>query len=297
MLNTDYHSDMTQLISDLFIRDKIVLDETEIASVIYHNLFDYPLNMQDLVRWRTGRQVHYMTQEAVNESQGYYFIGNRALIYKRLMREKLSKGKISIAKKASRFIKLVPSVRMIGITGALAMKNAGHDSDIDLIIITSKNTLWSTRALLLPLLKLIGLPVRRYQNKSEKDKLCLNMWLDETALCWHEARDIFTAHELAQIVPLYDTGGIYNKLRLENEWVNNFWPSAWGRIRKERQFTKKRFSILVFVLQLVNYPLMKLQYIYMKNKITREVVNLHKALFHPVDWGKVVNTRLKPHSF
>jgi predicted nucleotidyltransferase len=286
---------MTQLLSDHFINDKTVLDQAEIASVIYHNLFDYPLNMRDLVKWRAGKRAYFSPQE-VGKSEGFYYIGSRALIYKRLMREKVFKGKMLIAKRAVRFIKLVPSVKLVGITGALAMKNAAIDSDIDLIIITSKNTLWTTRGIILLLLKLVGVPVRRYKVNEEKDKLCLNMWLDETALGWKGERNVFTAHELAQIIPLFDSGGIYCKLKQENEWVIDYWPSAWGKARRGEQL-KQRGGLLTFFFRILNYPLMQLQYLYMKNKITKEVVTLHKALFHPVDWSEVVNTQLGSYSF
>ena len=36
----------------------------------------------------------------------------------------------------------------------------------------------------------------------------------------------------------------------------------------------------------------KLQYLHMKNKITREVITPTRALFHPKDWGKIIMKKL-----
>ena len=63
-----------------------------------------------------------------------------------------------------------------------ALNNAKKNSDIDLLIITSKNTLWTTRIISFALLKFAGFKLRRAGDKNEKDKLCLNMWLDESDL-------------------------------------------------------------------------------------------------------------------
>ena len=91
-------------------------------------------------------------------------------------------------------------------------KNNLKNSDIDLLIITRKNMLWTTRALVYGVLKVMGYQLRKPEQKSEKDKLCLNMWLDETSLVWdRKDRNIYTGHEIAQIVPLINKKNIYEK--------------------------------------------------------------------------------------
>ncbi len=169
----------------------ITLSKQEIASIYYHDIFDYPLTLKELTRWSTGRKVDLnnlseeIASSQIRTSRGLFYIkGREKITIKRLMRFSASTKKIKIANKAVRHIKKIPTVKAVCITGALAMKNADENSDIDLMIITKKGTLWTTRLVVYALIRLYGIPARKPMEKHEKDKLCLNMWLDETSLAW-----------------------------------------------------------------------------------------------------------------
>lgn len=290
---------MTELLSDHFIKETARLDEKEISSVIYHNIFGYPLNMCDLIKWRAGKKVNLTVKGSeIQELLGFFYMNNNSVVYRRLMRENVYKEKVLIAKKAAKLIAVIPSVRFVGLTGALAMKNAGVESDIDLIIVTRRSTLWSTRAIVLLTLKLTGMKVRRFGSGDEKDKLCLNMWLDEGNLRWKGPKNIFTAHEMAQIVPLYNDGGVYEGMILKNNWVKDFWPNAFGKSYRARPGNRGYgLGFITILFRIFNYPLMKMQYFYMRGKRTNEVVGRGIALFHPVDWSDIVTKRLKFNTF
>ena len=274
-----------------------VFGNGEFSSIIYHDMFDYPLTFKDMIRWKTGTGIKPLLKEAsVVQSSGYYYLeGQKPLVLKRTMRMRLSKKKIAIANKAARLLSIIPSVKMVGLTGALAMRNTNDDSDIDFMIVTKEGTLWTTRMLAYVLLKAFGMEMRKPGNHNQKDKMCLNIWIDEKDVAWERSsQNIFTAHEIAQIEPLFDRGGVYRNIMEKNKWLKRYWPNA----VQKKYFTKKATDNLysnTFMLPfLLLEPLSrKIQMVYMKNKITRETVTPTKALFHPVDWSSIVVDRLQ----
>lgn len=269
-----------------------ILSDKDKFSIYYHDLFDYPLDFSGLVKWQYGGDLHGMVNMETSKRRGYYFIrGREGLIYKNLLRKRISAKKITIAEKSAKILSFVPGVRMVGITGSLAMANSPEDGDIDLLIITKKGTLWTTRFLVYVTLRLFGIAVRKPNSKLQKDHLCLNMWLDETDLVWRKSdRNVYTAHEIAQIVPLVGKHDIYEKLLSENSWILDYWPKSVKIAKKINRDEKNRS--FVDLLGFIEKVLYKLQTRYMEAKKTNETVTATRAFFHPYDWGKVVLGRL-----
>jgi predicted nucleotidyltransferase len=281
-----------------FVKQKEYLTEKDYASLVYHDIFDYPLTLAELVRWLPGKKVKACNLGNLlfkHKSGHFYLDGREGIVLRRLMRQRSSKKKIKIAKKAARVLAFIPTIKGVGITGALAMKNADETADIDLIIITTQGTLWISRFLSMVLLVLFGFSIRRFGQRDEKDKLCLNIWLDETDLLW-EKRNIYTAHEIAQIIPLVNKNCIFEKFFKENKWIKNFWPNA-VRLRDTRNVardTKSDSAWYLGIFILIFEPLArKLQFWYMRKKITREVVTKTRALFHPIDWSKYIMNKIE----
>jgi len=263
------------------------LGKGEIFSIYYHNIFDYPLTFSELVKWNA--KAPPQVECKIEYKDGFYFVkGNEGLIYKRTIRMRSSQNKLKLAKKASKMISLLPSVKMVGLTGSLAMENGGKESDIDLLIITKEGRLWSTRLFTYILLKIMNYGVRKPAGSSQKDKLCLNIWLDESDLMWKKKdRNFFTAHEIMQIVPLADKSGAYGRFLSGNSWVLDFWPNA-KEIKKNNSISYTKLRKLNFMENLMY----KLQYIYMKPKMTREVVSITRAIFHPNDLSGDITSKI-----
>lgn len=286
-----------------------MLTKSEKASVIYHNLFDYPLNYADVLKWRIGKKLPIFNfQFSITNKRGFYFLeGREVLVHKRLSRKRISARKMQIVKNVTRLLKFLPTVKMVAVTGSLAMENSTEESDIDLLIITKKETLWITRLLIYSILVICHLSFRRPFDSNQKDALCLNMWMDESDLIWKKSdRNLYTAHEIAQIVPLVNKDKIYEKFLYKNKWILNYWPSAVkirnskrlhhfvGRMRNKFEFSKFKYlnTVSSFVFRTSNLIAFKMQYLHMKNKISREVVTPTRAIFHPRDWGKIILNRL-----
>ncbi|PJC82439.1 hypothetical protein CO006_03665, partial [Candidatus Roizmanbacteria bacterium CG_4_8_14_3_um_filter_35_14] len=73
--------------------------------------------------------------------------------------QQISKAKLN-SLKFKLYLKLLtlfPQIKLIGLSGSIAMMNASHDDDIDLFIITAKNRLWTGRFLAVTIAFLMGL--------------------------------------------------------------------------------------------------------------------------------------------
>lgn len=195
---------------------------------------------------------------------------------------------MEIANKGALILSKIPTIKGIFVTGALAMNNADENSDIDLMIVTKKNFLWTTRLASYLLLNLMNIKVRKPNDKKEEDRLCLNIWLDESSLNWNKNdRNIYSAHEIAQVRPIIDKENIYREFLWKNKWILDYWPNS-VKIEKTKHGKKKRIIKTAFLERLCFF----IQYNYMKPKISKEKVSLHMAIFHPDDWGKLVLKRL-----
>jgi len=204
-------------------------------TLAYADIFDYPLKASEIRRYLiSDKKIDFKNfQKELSQSskladkQGDYFFlkGRKKIVAIRKQRENQGQKKLIIARRTTNWLKMIPTIKMIGVTGALAMNNAREDDDIDILIVTSKNRLWLTRFLVVLLTELVAR--RRHPNDKEtRDKICLNMFLDEKCLGVPEKeRDLFTAHEVCQLVPIYDRNGTYKKFLEKNLWVKKYLPN------------------------------------------------------------------------
>ncbi len=271
-----------------------------LKTLAYADIFDYPLTITEIHKWlisdkaiessvleaqlrgRTLKDSSGISHLKINKVSYYHLPGQSSTIKTRQSRQRFSLIKLKKAQKIVNFIKLIPSVKMIAITGALAMNNSNHDDDIDLMIVTKTNCLWLTRFLVNSFLDLFNLRRKPHQTKIQ-DKFCVNLLLDESALIIRSPRNLYTAHEIAQIKPLHNKDQAYQKFITVNSWVSKFLPHALNNI--EPIFPNRTSTQKAPLLENLAY---KLQHLYMKKRLTREKVALHSAFFHPRPTGNIV---------
>jgi hypothetical protein len=104
---------------------------------------------------------------------------------------------------------------MVAITGSLAMKNADEGKDVDYMVVTAPNHLWTCRAL--------SLLVARFA-KLEGVSLCPNYLVTTNAMDLKE-RSLYVAHELAQMIPLSGME-VYRAMWRLNSWVRDYLPNV-----------------------------------------------------------------------
>lgn len=201
--------------------------------------------------------------------------------------------------------RFIPTILLVGVTGGLAMDNAKKRDDIDIFFITRCNTIWITRLLVTVLAD--GMQVRRRPGDHRvSDKICLNMFISEDALSLPmKERDLFTAHEVLQMTPLWEREGVYKIFLTANKWVKYFLPNAWkekikavsikqqmanqhhapmSKIKMFRIFVLRYYlEFVIWILRFLELPSRELQLWYMKKRRTNEVIRSGMIRFHPRD--------------
>lgn len=266
--------------------------ETSILhTVIYADIFDYPLTEAEIWRYWIGKPVKFVRfREAlaqlrkkglIREKEGYYVLKQRISVIKlRQQRAQFAGKKMLVAKKAAGILKLIPFVWFIGISGALSMQNSPKEDDIDFFIISSPRKLWITRLLSTILLDFFAL--RRKPGETRyADKICLNMFMDESAMSLpKKERDLYSAHEVAQLKPIVNKFETYDRFLSANKWVQNYLPHA---VKKNNYRKKKISSDGQNSFSVMEKISKSIQLSYMSKKRTKEVINRDLLRFHPID--------------
>lgn len=260
-----------------------------LKTLIYADIFDYPLTKEEI--WRffisekpvSKKQIEKMLV-SFDSKHGYFYLKKRDhIVEMRKIREKESQKKLQIAKRIVSILRIIPSVCLIGVSGNLSMNNAEEKDDIDIFVISKSGTLWSTRLLLILLLKIMG-KHRSKPDRHVENKICINMLVDETDIAIPlDRRNLYTAHEVIQLKPIFVRGDIYKRFIAANSWVRKFLPNSIDQIMNYELKINGGYkkSIIEFLAK-------KVQFWYMKKYITSEVVSDTILAFHPRDYTDIV---------
>lgn len=270
------------------------LESTILLTLHYSDIFNYPLTQEEIIsslitsipvaKQEIQHCLATMTGKAITYHAPFYcLIGREHIITLRQQREKISEEKIKSVERTVTILRYIPTLRCIGLSGSLAKKNADKDADIDLFVITAAGTLWISRLLILVVLQLLG--KRRSRGmKSAEDRVCLNFLLDEKSLEFSQERhDIYTAHEIVQMQPLFSDGSAYRQFLFANQWV-------WSHLANVGQFTfvSAKFSHPRYFVALLFTPFEPLarwaQWRMIHSHTATEKIAKNVAAFHPRDY-------------
>jgi hypothetical protein len=208
------------------------LERAIVQTVAYADVFDYPLTADEVHRYLIGLPANRATvrgalssskllSDLLSRSGRYITLaGRESIIETRRRRAAISSEYWVGAVGYGRQIGGLPFVRMVAVTGALAMDNVG-DADIDYLIVTEPGRLWLCRGLVVGIVRLAAL---------RGVTLCPNYFLTENTLVLEE-RNLFTAHEVTQMVPVAGMA-TYEVLRTLNDWTASHLPNAGGPPRR-----------------------------------------------------------------
>lgn len=262
------------------------MESGKLKALAYADIFDYPLTESELHKWKLIDGIKSKALGIKRTDRYYYLKGRDKIIKLRKQRERISKTKLKIARKAVSLLKKIPTVKMIAITGGLAMANSQKNDDIDLLIVTNAGTLWLTRGLATLLLDFYKIR-RRPREVKVKDKICLNMFVEESNLILPKnEQDLYGAHEVYQIKPLFSKNNTYERFLKANNWASKFLPNAITSIKHDVLSIKGKRNALEFIAKY-------LQLWYMKDHRTTEVVTDHMLRFHPKDYRELVLKKYK----
>lgn len=227
------------------------IDKNILATLLFYDLLDYPLTLLEIFKYlnhslsdsssKIGLQQIYSAlkksplQNYIRFTNGFYsladsYSNNQQPYQKRLKRQKISAQKWKKLNKILNFLRYVPFIRGIGITGSLTLNNAKSQSDLDLLIIAQEGRIWTVRALVSILLAIFGL---KRQNQKTQDKICLNCFLTENSLNLKpevKPQNIYSAQEYARLKPwLEEKKGLWQEFQKKNNWIRDYilnypWP-------------------------------------------------------------------------
>lgn len=205
-----------------------VVGDAAVRALAYGDVFDWPLTVEEIHRWlpvaATIDEVRaavgrLLDEPAAIEPAGPYLAlpGRGHLVASRRRREETSAGLWPRAVRLASAVAALPFVRLVAVTGSLAVNAATDAADVDLLIVTRDGRLWFSRAMAMGIVRaaaLLGID------------LCPNYLVAESNLPMDEAeQSLFTAHELVQAVPV-GPSALHEELLGRNAWYRDFLPNA-----------------------------------------------------------------------
>lgn len=228
---------------------KLSLSESVLATLVYLDIFDYPLTASEVWRF-LYRPERAVTQEEVSaalaellaagkvgESGEFYFLkGRDSIVATRAERKELSKKKWRRAKSTAEFLRLVPFVRGVFVCNSVAIDNGKKESDVDIVVIIKGGRMFLARFAVTAIVHLMGL--RRHGMKIA-DRVCLSFYVTDDALDFASLRlqpeDPSLAFWVATFVPLIDRDATFQKVRDSNPWVLEYFPNAFSVNARDEQ--------------------------------------------------------------
>jgi hypothetical protein len=225
-----------------------MLEQAILKTVAYADVFDYPLTLPEIQRYLISESASIdatrklllqgpFVPDRLSELEGHFTLPGREEIVP--IRQKRAAAAKVLWPKAFYYgqqISNLPFVRMVALTGSLAMRNVDLDGDLDYLIVTEPGRLWVARALVILLVKLAA---------RQGVTLCPNYFLSENALVIKD-HNVFTAHELAQMVVVAGPQ-LFEHMLFINSWISEYLPNVWQSLENSRksnvaQHRKARFS-------------------------------------------------------
>lgn len=187
------------------------------------------------------------------------------------------------AHQSARYLKQIPWIEMVAVTGSVAAFNASEQSDIDILVVTKSNRLFLSRLFLVSTLKLLGV---YWDAQKPAGTVCPNILLTSKNLTWDaKNQNLYTANEIALLYPLFFRHNCYFDFLKQNAWANKYLPNL--AIVGAKAPAAKHQSLGKFV-DLLEYAIMKIQISHMKNKKTTEVVSKNFMHFNTHDSGPTI---------
>lgn len=289
------------------------MEKAILKTLSYYDIFKFPLKAWEIHKYLIGKSSDLkQTEKAlkslikkgkIKKQKDYYFLfGHRGLVKSRLEREVVSLSHLKTAKFISNLFRLIPTIKLVGVSGSLSMMGSRKEDDIDLFIITSKNRIWVSRLFLIILTSLTGLRRKRHEKiLSANGKICINLILEEESL-EQEKKNIYLAHEVLQMRLLWQKEEIYSDFLHANSWAFKYLPNWRSSIIENRKSKTKsqKYKSKVKTLGLIDrfeVFAKKFQLKIMGSPDKSERIENHALYFHPEDKGvkiiKSYNKRLK----
>jgi len=209
------------------------LEKSILSTLVYYDVLNQPL-----VNWEVFKYLNKKgdfevdlnkvldvlensseLSKYINQKNGLYFLKNREKIVKqRIQRQIIADKKWKKAKRVIRFLQTIPYIRMVAVSGSLAMNNTKEESDIDLLIIVKSGRIWTCRIFTTLFFQSIG---QRRHGQLTKNRFCLNHYITDKSLKIPH-KSLYNAQTYAHLVPVWQKRGLYRKFQKANAWIKEY---------------------------------------------------------------------------
>jgi len=212
-----------------------LIERAILETLVYSDIFEHPLKLKELHRFlpmradeqELTRAMHSLNGRVVMKDEFYFLVDREEIVDIRKQREARSKKLLPIALNYGHVLGALPFVRMVALTGSLAVLNLSKNSDFDYMLVTAKGRVWTARAFALLLNRVA---------RSFGHTICPNLIVSESALEW-PLHDLYSARELCQMIPI--TGmDVYQGLMKVNQWAREFLPNSSHDFSRGKTATK-----------------------------------------------------------
>ena len=223
--------------------------------------------------------------------EGIYSLPDRKGYFtSRSKRYEITQRKLKKINRFVTYIKSMPWIDFIGVSGSCSTDNAGDLDDIDVFIISAPGGMWLARLSAVLTAKLLNMH-RKRGARSVADKVCLNLFFDGSSLAVpKQKRNLYTAHEVVQIVPIHVRGGVYKRFMFENSWIQKYFPNV--QILKPLSVADSTFTPII---KLLNSGAKQLQIDAILSHRTTETISDQQLWFFPDDFEKKIKKDINIH--
>jgi len=253
-----------------------IMKSSIIETLRYFSQFKYSASLNELhifhnkeiIKQTLKKQLlSLIKDEKVKKIYDRYTLGEYSMKSNR--RKKISIEKVSKVAHYFEILQTIPIIKLVAITGSVAMYNAQVDDDVDIFIISSSHRMWMARFFAYMIASLLGIR-RKRNNPYVKDTVCLNLFFDGTDVnIPQKKQNSYIAHEITQMKPVIMRDESYSNFVMQNKWIYDIYPNArqyllqysqkndvlernFGVVKKQ---LKLRYTVLRIVIVVIYYVL------------------------------------------
>jgi len=230
------------------------LEKSILSTLVYYDVLDQPLVGWEVFKYLNKKGDFKVDlnkvldvlekSQLVDQKNGLYFLkGREGIVKQRIERQIIADRKWKKARRIIRFLQIIPYIRMVAVSGSLAMNNTKEESDIDLLIIVKTGRIWTCRVITTLFFQSIG---QRRHGKLTKNRFCLNHYITDKSL-EIPYQSLYNAQTYAHLVPLWQKRGLYKKFQKANSWIKEYlvnYPT------EQKGYLDARFKKYVFDIKL-----------------------------------------------
>lgn len=204
-------------------------EEAILRTILYADIFNFPLTVEEIHHFLIDdapvscEQIHHRLTTSpalvglLCYQNPYYMLADRPFLAKiRAEREEAAQTLWPLAVMYGMQLARIPFVRMVAITGSLAVRNPrDSNDDLDYMLVTESGRVWMARAFAILLVR---------SARTRGVEICPNYVLAEDAL-EQQHQNLYVAHDITQMIPIYGMD-IYERFRQANPWASHHQPNA-----------------------------------------------------------------------